>query len=104
MDVYEKSGQLTIKVELPGVKKEDIKLAMDDGDLVIDGERKTESEVKEEDYYRIERAYGNFHRRLPIPFDVKSELIKANYKEGVLEIEIPKPATTAPEPKKIPVS
>jgi HSP20 family protein len=71
IDVYEKNGQLLIKAELPGVKKEDVKIEMDEGDLVIRGERKAESEVKEEDYYRMERTYGSFHRRLPIPFEVK---------------------------------
>lgn len=103
-DVYEKNGQLVVKVELPGVNKDDVKVEMDDGDLVIDGERKTESEVREEHYYRMERAYGSFHRRLPIAFEVKTDQIKATYKDGVLEIQIPKPARTTPEPKKIPVS
>jgi HSP20 family protein len=104
MDVYEKNGQLTVKVELPGVNKEDVKVEIDQGDLVIDGERKTESEVKEGDYYRMERAYGSFHRRLPIPFDVKTEQIRAAYKDGVLEIQIPKPAAATPETKKITIS
>lgn len=104
MDVYEKNGQLMVKVELPGVNKEDVKVEIDQGDLVIDGERKTESEVKEEDYYRMERAYGSFHRRLPIPFDVKTEQISAAYKDGVLEIQIPKPAAATPETKKITIS
>lgn len=104
MDVYEKNGQLMVKVELPGVKKEDVKVEIDQGDLVINGERKTESEIKEEDYYRMERAYGSFHRRLPIPFEVKTEQIRAAYKDGVLEIQIPKPAATTPEPKKIAIS
>lgn len=104
MDVYEKNGKLMIKAELPGVSKEDIKVEMDDGDLIVSGERKTETEVKEEDYYRVERAYGSFYRRLPLTFDVKTEQIKANYKDGVLEIEIPKPTQTNPEPKRIAVS
>lgn len=104
MDVFEKNGHLIVKAELPGVNKEDVKVEMDDGDLVIDGERKAESEVREQDYYRMERTYGSFHRRLPIPFDVKPEQIKATYSDGVLEIQIPKPARTSPEPKKINVS
>ena len=104
MDVFEKNGHLIVKAELPGVNKEDVKVEMDDGDLVIDGERKAESEVREQDYYRMERTYGSFHRRLPIPLDVKPEQIKATYSDGVLEIQIPKPARTSPEPKKINVS
>jgi HSP20 family protein len=89
--------------ELPGVKKEDIVVEMRDGDLVISGERKTDSEVKEQDYYRIERSYGSFRRRIPMPFDVRPEQVKANYKDGVLEVEIPKPALKEPEAKKITV-
>jgi HSP20 family protein len=104
VDVYEKDGNLIVKAEVPGMKKEDIKVEMDDGDLVLSGERKSESEVREEDYYRVERAYGSFYRRLQIPFDVKTEQIKATYKDGVLEIAIPKPAQATPPPKRIAVS
>jgi HSP20 family protein len=104
VDVYEKDGQLMIKAELPGVNKKDIKVEMDKGDLIIDGERKTEGEVKEGEYYRMERAHGSFHRRLPIPFEVNADQIRATYKDGVLEIQIPMPATKALEPKKIAVS
>jgi HSP20 family protein len=104
MDVYEKDGDLVIKAELPGVKKEDIKVEIEGGDLVVRGERKAESEVREDDYYRIERTYGTFYRRLPIPFDAKSDQIKASYNDGILEIKVPKPAEMAPEAKKITVS
>jgi HSP20 family protein len=104
MDIYEHNGHLTIKAELPGMKKEDIKVELHEGDLLVTGERKAESEVKEEDYYRLERAYGSFYRRLPLPFEVKSEQIKATYKDGVLEIQIPQPAQAAPAAKKIAVS
>jgi HSP20 family protein len=103
MDVYEKDNYLIIEAELPGVKKEDVEVKIDQGDLVIDGERKTETETKEKDYYRMERAYGSFHRRFPIPFEVGAEQIAAAYKDGVLEVRIPKPAGSKPEPKKIAV-
>jgi HSP20 family protein len=104
MDIYEQNGNLMIKAELPGMKKEDIKIELQDADLLVTGERKAESEVKEEDYYRIERAYGSFYRRLPLPFEAKPEQIKAAYKDGVLEIQIPKPALPAPAAKKIAIS
>jgi HSP20 family protein len=104
VDVYEKNGNLVVKAELPGVTKEDVKVEMQEGNLIITGERKSESEVKEADYYRMERAYGTFYRRLPIPFEVKPEQITATYKDGVLEIEMPRPAEAAPETKQIPVS
>jgi HSP20 family protein len=104
IDVYQKNGSLIVKAEVPGMKKEDIKVEMDDGDLVVSGDRESESEVREEDYYRVERAYGSFYRRMQIPFDVKTEQIKANYKDGVLEIEIPRPTQATPPPKRISVN
>jgi HSP20 family protein len=103
MDVFDKNGNVHIKVELPGVNKDAVKVEMDDGYLVIRGERKAEEEVREEDYYRMERTYGSFYRRLPIPFEVKAEQIKASYKDGVLEVEIPKPAKPTPAPTNIDV-
>lgn len=102
-DVFEKKGNMHIKVELPGVNKDAVKLEMDNGDLVIQAERKAEEEVREEDYYRMERTYGSFYRRLPIPFEVKPEQIKASYNDGVLDVEIPTPAKTTPAPAKITV-
>lgn len=96
VDVFEKNGDLVVKAELPGAKKEDIEVTLDQGDLVIRGERKAESEVKEEDYYHMERSYGSFYRRLPLPFETTAEQIQATYSGGVLEVHIPKPRT---EPK-----
>jgi HSP20 family protein len=104
LDVYEKDQTLHVKAELPGVKKEDISVSIEQDDLVIDGERRTESEVKDEQYYRMERSYGRFHRRVPLAFAVKPEQIKATYRDGMLEIEIPMPAQPKAEPKKIAIS
>ncbi len=104
LDMYEKNGNLLIEVELPGMKKEDIQVLVDNGDLVVQGDRKTESEVKEEDCYRLERSAGRFYRRIALPFEPKVEKIDVNFKEGVLEIRIPKPPEVKePEPKKIPI-
>jgi HSP20 family protein len=103
IDVYEKSSNLVVKAELPEVKKEDIDVALEGGDLVIRGERKAEQEVKEEDYYRMERSYGSFYRRIPLGFEVKPDQVQAKYTDGVLEVSIPKPAETAPQAQKIKV-
>jgi HSP20 family protein len=103
MDVFEKNGNVHIKVELPGVNKDAVKVEMDNGDLIIQAERKAEEEVREEDYYRMERTYGSFYRRVAIPFEVKAEQIKASYTDGVLEVEVPKPAKAVPAPMKIAV-
>lgn len=104
MDVFEKDGQLVVKAEVPGVSKDDIRITVQDGDLVIEGERKSESEVKEDAYYRLERSYGSFYRRLALPTGVNPDAITAEYKDGVLEVRIPKAETPEPAAKRIPIS
>ena len=104
IDMFEKNGDIVIKAELPGIKKEDVKLAIDGGDLVIEGERHAESEVKEKDYYRMERSSGSFYRRLPIPEGIKAEQVKATFSDGVLEVRVPKPAEPASQAKKIDIN
>jgi HSP20 family protein len=101
VDVFEKEGVLVVKAELPGVKKEHIELTLEEGDLIISGERKEEQEVKKETFYRFERTYGTFYRRIPLPFEAKVEEIKAEYKDGILEVHIPKPIVEAPKVHKI---
>ena len=91
-DIFEHEGMLVIKTELPGVKKGDVEVTMDEGDLVISGERKAEPAIKDDDYYQGETMYGKFYRRLPLPAWAKLEQIKADHKDGVLEIRMPMPA------------
>ena len=104
IDIYEKDGELVVKAELPGVKKEDIAVELAEGSLVIRGERKAEHEVKEQDYYRMERSYGTFQRRVRLPFEVKPEQIEAKYSDGVLEVHLPKPKEERPQPQKVTVA
>jgi HSP20 family protein len=104
VDVYEQDNSLVVKAELPGVKKEDIDVELEQGDLVIRGQRRSEQEVRDENYYRSERSFGSFYRRLPLPEGVKPNQINASFNDGVLEIHIPKPAEQQqPERKKISV-
>ena len=91
VDLYEKDDHYMIKAELPGVDKNDIKIDLKDRRLTLSGERSYDNEVKEENYYRRERTYGKFQRAFTLPEDVDSEEIKAEYKDGVLQIEVPKP-------------
>jgi HSP20 family protein len=91
-DIFEHDDTLVIKAELPGVKKGDVEITVDEGDLVISGQRKAESAIKDEDYYLGETVHGRFYRRLPLPAGAKLEQIKANHKDGVLEIRVPMPA------------
>lgn len=90
LDVYEEKDAVVVKTELPGMKKEDIEVNLTGETLTIKGEKKEDKEVKEDDYYRRERSYGSFMRSVGLPCEVKSEEIKASFKDGVLEIRLPK--------------
>ncbi len=89
IDIYETKDDVVVKAELPGMSKEDIKINIVDNSLIIEGEKKQEKEVKEENYYRVERRYGAFRRVVEIPVPVKTENVEATYKDGVLEIKLP---------------
>jgi HSP20 family protein len=91
VDLYEKDDHFVIKAELPGVDKKDIKVDLKDRMLTLSGERTYDNEVKEENYYRKERSYGKFQRAFRLPADVDSDKIKAEFKDGVLQVEVPKP-------------
>ena len=91
-DIFEQDGTLVIKAELPGVKKGDLEITVDEGDLVISGQRQAESAIKDDDYYQGETRHGRFYRRLHLPAGAKREQIKADHKDGVLEIRVPLPA------------
>ena len=90
MDVYEEKNEIVVKTELPGMSRDDIQINITDNVLTITGEKKEEGEVKEEDYYRRERTYGRFSRALELPKAVQIEKAQAIFKNGVLEIRIPK--------------
>jgi HSP20 family molecular chaperone IbpA len=103
LDVYEKEGELIVKADLPGLKKENVKVEYMEGDLVLTGERREEKEVREENLYRAERAFGTFYRRLPLSFAPDPALIVAKFGDGVLEVRIPIPVEHKPEVKTIPI-
>ena len=99
VDVYESDDKIVIKAELPGVDKKDIEVDLTDHVLTLKGERSYENEVKEENYYRKERAFGKFNRAFNLPTELDRDKIKADFKDGVLKIDIPKPEEQ--KPKKI---
>lgn len=103
IDVFEKDNRLVTKVDLPGMKREDVKVQVTDGHLTISGERKTEAEEKKEQFYRCEREYGSFYRAIPLPEGVKLEDIKATFTNGVLEVSIPLPAKVEPAVRNVEV-
>jgi len=102
MDVLEKEDKFVVKVELPGVKEEDINVSVAGDTLTIEGEKEAEAEVKKKGYYYSETSYGSFYRLITMPSTVDASKIEASYDRGVLEVTLPK----APEvkPKKISVA
>jgi HSP20 family protein len=90
LDVYEQKEDLIVKAEIPGLSKDEIDISLDGNVLTIKGEKKKEEEVKDEDYYRCERAFGSFLRTLELPVDVQTDKVSATFKNGVLEICMPK--------------
>jgi len=90
VDIYENDRhELLIKAEMPGMKREDIDIKVENNTLTIRGERRRESEVREEQYHRVERSYGSFSRSFSLPSTVDSEKVSAEYKDGVLTILLP---------------
>lgn len=90
IDIQEKENKIDIKADLPGVKKEDVNVSVEDDTLLIEGKREEKKDLEEEGYRRRERFYGNFCRELGLPSSVDRENIKASYKDGVLELTLPK--------------
>jgi len=90
VDIHETDEGLVLIAELPGVAKEDIHIDIKENLLILKGERKRDVNVKEENYYRMERYYGPFSRTFTFPYPVESEKIEANLKDGLLEIQLPR--------------
>ena len=101
VDIYDDKDKIVMKAELPGMDKKDIKVDLKDHVLTLKGERSFENEVKEGNYYHKERVFGKFQRAFRLPVNLNPEKINADFKDGVLKIEIPKPEEE--EPKKITV-
>jgi len=91
IDAYQKNDELTIRADLPGLKREDVSVEITDDSVTIHGERKRESEHEHEGVYRSERSYGSFYRVVPLPEGAIAEQAKATFRDGVLEITMPAP-------------
>src|SRR5262245_43263731 len=103
IDVYETRDQLVIAVELPGVREKDIHLSMAGDVLSLRGQRGIAAELREENYHRIERWSGTFERHVQLPIPVQAEKIRASYRDGVLEVRLPKLEEVKPREIKIEV-
>ena len=101
VDIYETDDGIVLKVELPGVNKDDVSVEIKDNVLTLKGERLLDPEIKDEHYYRKERSFGKFYRSLSLQDPIKAGLIKASFKDGVLTVEVPR--SEKEKPKKISV-
>lgn len=101
VDIYETENELVLTAELPGIDEKDVEIKIEDNTLSIKGERKFEKETKEENYHRIERAYGSFFRSFSLPHYVDQEKISAEFENGLLKIHMPKKAEVKPRKVKI---
>ena len=104
VDIYETENELVVKADLPDVNPQNLDIRVENNILTIRGERKFETKVNEENYLRIERAYGSFSRSFSLANSVKSEAIKADYHDGVLTLSIPKREEAKPKLIKVNVS
>lgn len=103
IDIVDEKDQIRVKADLPGMKKDEIEINLEHDTLTIRGEKKEEREIKEKDYIRSERYYGAFHRSFALPASVDSSKVAATYKDGVLEIILPKEEGAKPKQIKVDV-
>ncbi len=101
VDVEQETDRFRIRVDLPGVKRDEIQITVNGDTLTVSGEKKRETETKKDDAYRAERYYGSFSRSLTLPSAVDTNKIEASYKDGVLEITVPKSEEARPKQIKI---
>ncbi len=104
VDITEDEKEFLLKAELPGVKREEVKVTVEDGVLMLSGERRFEKEEKDKKYHRIERAYGSFVRSFTLPEETPADKVAAEFKDGVLLVHLPKTATPKPSPMEVKVA
>ena len=104
VDIYETNDSFVVSADLPGLNKDEIQIDLKDNTLTLKGEKKFEEKVSKDNYIRVERAYGSFVRSFTLPQNVDPEKIKAKYKEGVLEVTIPKKEEAKPKQIKVELS
>jgi HSP20 family protein len=104
VDIEEDDKEYLIKAELPAVKKEDVHVSVENGVLMIRGERKMEKEETKKKYHRVERVYGNFIRSFALPEDAESDRVHAEFKDGILKVHLPKSEKAQPKPIEVKVA
>ncbi len=101
VDLFNEEDRVLVKAEVPGIDKNDLDIRVENNVLTITGEKKREKEIKDESAYRMERCYGKFSRSFSLPTPVNGDKVKASYKDGILEIELPKADEVKPRKIKI---
>lgn len=104
LDIEEVDGEYLVKTDLPAVKKDDVKVSLENGVLAIEGERKQEKDEKGKKFHRIERSYGRFVRRIAVPTDADPQKVTADFKDGVLNVHLPKSPAATPRSIDVKVS
>jgi len=104
VDIYETENDIVLKAELPGVDSKDVEVRVEDNTLYLKGERMFEKEVKSESYHRVERSYGTFARSFSLPNSISTDKVKAEFKDGLLILTLPKREEAKPRTVKIDVS
>ena len=97
VDIKEDKDEFVVSAELPGMKKEDVHITFNNGNLAIEGERKKEQEEKDANYHRVERSYGKFYRSFQLPSGIQANKILADFKDGILKITLPKSEEVKPK-------
>ncbi len=104
VEMFERDNQLVVRADLAGLTRDDINVELSDKGITIEGERKSEHEEKREGYYRSERSYGKFYRRIPVPEGVNAEHAKATFNNGVLEVTMPAPKREERKARRLEIS
>jgi len=103
VDIYEDGESVVVKAEIAGIKKENIDIQLTADSTTISGRKSSEEKVEQKDYHRLERSYGAFTRRFPLPVETMTEKARATFKDGVLEVRIPKSAAATQRVRKLTV-
>lgn len=103
VDIVEKENELVLRADLPGIDPKDVEINVQNGTLTLKGERRFESDVKEDDFRRVERVYGSFVRSFSLPRAIDTDKVQAEYRNGVLEVKLPKRPEARPKQIKVAV-
>jgi len=104
VEIFERDGELIVRADLPGLTKDDVNIEIDNDAITIEGERHSEAEENREGFYRTERTYGKFYRRVPLPDGVDAENADATFRNGVLEVTLEAPKRTESKPRRVEIS